>query len=122
MFRRILIANRGEIALRVIRSCRDLGIEAVAVYSDLDANSLHVRAADEAYALPGSTAAETYLNVEALIAIMQRSGAEAVHPGSRLSRRERRVRRAQSPTPAASSSSGQNRKTIELMGSKLASM
>ena len=81
MFKKILIANRGEIALRVIHACRELGIKTVAVYSEADANSLHVRFADEDVCIGPARAAQSYLSVPAVISAAEVTGADAIHPG-----------------------------------------
>ena len=81
MFKKILIANRGEIACRVIRACREMQIATVAVYSDADGDALHVRMADEAYRIGPPPSSESYLRGEKIIDAALRSGAEAIHPG-----------------------------------------
>ena len=81
MFKRILIANRGEIAVRIVRACREMGIESVAVYSDVDRRALFVRKADYAYHIGPAQASESYLNVPKILDVARRSGAEGIHPG-----------------------------------------
>ena len=81
MFSKILIANRGEVAVRVIRACKEMGIETVAVYSDADADSLHVVMADESYCIGGPLAKDSYLNMNSLVTLAKRTGVSAIHPG-----------------------------------------
>src|SRR5579863_7305721 len=81
MFKKVLIANRGEIAVRIIRACQELGLKTVAVHSDVDRASLHVRLADESICIGPAAAAESYLNIPAIMSAAELTGADAIHPG-----------------------------------------
>ncbi len=117
MFNKILIANRGEIAVRIIRACKELGVSTVAVYSDADRRSLHVALADEAYHIGGSAPGESYLVIDKILDVAKKSGAEAIHPGfGFLSENEEFAKRCEK---AKIVFIGPSAKAIRLMGDKI---
>ncbi len=116
MFKKILIANRGEIAVRVIRACREMGITSVAVFSDVDRASLHVRKADEAYHIGPAAASESYLNFSKILGVAKVSGADAIHPGYGFLSENARF--AQACTDAGIKFIGPTAASMEMMGSK----
>ena len=119
MISKVLVANRGEIARRIFRTCRDLGIESVAIYSHADAGEPHMQEADEAVALPGSSPAETYLDIDAVISAAKQTGADAVHPGYGFLAESAPFARAVMSTGLIWI--GPSAEAIEIMGSKLES-
>src|SRR6202045_1230862 len=116
MFKKILIANRGEIAVRVIRACHEMGIAAVAVYSEVDRAALHVRHADEACLIGAATASESYLNIPKILDAAKRSGVDAIHPGYGFLSENAKF--AQARAHAGIKFIGPSAAAMEMMGSK----
>ena len=118
MFKKILIANRGEIAVRVQRACQELGIQTTVVFSDVDRNALHVRLAQEAYPIGSAPSRESYLRIERIMDVARRAGCDAIHPGYGFLSENPALPRA--CTDAGITFIGPSAETMEIMGSKTA--
>ncbi|MDY3203076.1 MAG: biotin carboxylase N-terminal domain-containing protein, partial [Methanocorpusculum sp.] len=116
-FDKVLVANRGEIAIRVMRACREMGIETVAVYSEADANALHVKYADEAFLIGAAHPTKSYLNMERILEVADMAGADAIHPGYGFLAEKAAFSGA--VTKAGLTFIGPTEATIKMMGSKL---
>ena len=119
MFEKLLVANRGEIAVRIIRTAREMGIKTVAIYSELDRDALHVRLADEAYALGGQTVTESYLNTPTILDIISKAKVDALHPGYGFFSENSDF--ARSVTSSGVAFIGPPPEAIEIMGDKISS-
>ena len=120
MFKKILIANRGEIAVRILRACRELEISAVAVFSDADRAALHVRLADEAYGIGPAPSRESYLCIDKILDVAGRAGCDALHPGYGFLSENPALPRAQAPRQASRLSVALSAAAMEQLGSKTA--
>lgn len=118
MFNKVLVANRGEIAIRIMRACKELGVSTVAVYSDADSNALFTKYADEAYAIGPPPASRSYLNIDAILEVAEKSGAEGIHPGYGFLSENSKF--AEACEKAGINFIGPPSKVIEQMGSKIA--
>ena len=116
MFKKILISNRGEIAVRIVRACQELGVRAVAIYSDVDRAALHVRLADEAYPIGPAPSTESYLVIEKILGVAHYAGCDAIHPGYGFLAENPAAGPGLAPTQALHFSIGPSAEAMEQLG------